>query len=131
VSKFHNNFSNEEDFVSNDFLKERLTKQPVGAAYYSDLKCMDYYKSGTMMASDCDRKGSDPESREVNHAITIVGYGKSERKDCEDYWLIKNSWGTHWGADGHFKLCADRKTHHEEENGPCQITSYIMWPSMD
>jgi len=92
---------------------------------------MDYYKSGTLMPSDCDSKGSDPLQREGNHAVTSVGYGKSESKDCDEYWLIKNSWGTSWGEQGHFKLCADRKGDMQEENGPMQITSYIMWPSME
>lgn len=83
------------------------------------------------MAKDCGENISDPKKREVNHAVTMVGYGKSERHDCDEYWLIKNSWGTTWGEDGHFKLCADRKTDIEKEFGPCQVTSYIMWPSMD
>jgi len=90
---------------------------------------MDFYKSGTMMASDCVRGCSDPDKKEVNHAVTIVGYGKSERKECKEYWLIKNSWGTSWGEDGHFKFCADR-VGETEEFGGCQIASFIMWPSM-
>jgi hypothetical protein len=113
VTRFFNTGAREEANMSNDALKFRLSKQPVGAAYYSDLKCMDYYKSGVIMADDCNKNASDPEKKEVNHAVTIVGYGKSERKECKEYWLIKNSWGTHWGEDGHFRLCADRVGKHE------------------
>ncbi len=90
---------------------------------------MANYKSGVIMASDCGPDDSNPAKREVNHAVTIVGYGKSERKGCHEYWLIKNSWGTHWGENGHFRLCADR-VGPTVDYGTCQINSFIMWPSM-
>jgi len=78
------------------------------------------------MDSDCDC--SDPKRKEVNHAVTIVGYGISERQGCAEYWLVKNSWGPRWGEQGGlFKLCADRKDF-TEELGTCQINSFIMWP---
>jgi C1A family cysteine protease len=95
--RFYNDGANEEATVTNQRLKEIVTQQPVGAAYHSVLKCMDFYKSGTLMPDDCHTDCSNPDKREVNHAITIVGYGKSERKGCDEYWLIKNSWGTTWG----------------------------------
>ena len=82
------------------------------------------------MSSDCNKDCSNPDKREVNHAITIVGYGISDRKGCSEYWLVKNSWGTNWGHDGHFKFCADRNGK-DAEFGGCQIASYIMWPTMD
>jgi C1A family cysteine protease len=129
-TRFYNKGANEEENVTNEFLKARLAQQPVGAAFYSDLKCMDFYKNGVMMASDCNKDCSNPNKKEVNHAVTIVGYGISDRKDCSEYWLIKNSWGNAWGIDGHFKFCADRKTSWEQAYGGCQIASFIMWPSL-
>jgi len=33
------------------------------------------------------------------HAIVSVGYGINDH-DGLKYWLIQNSWGTHWGDDG-------------------------------
>jgi len=88
---------------------------------------MNFYKSGIIMPDDC--KCSDPDLNEVNHAITIVGYGVSTVSTCDEYWLVKNSWGTHWGEHGLFKICADRKGK-SKELGACQINSAIMWPSL-
>ncbi|XP_078523034.1 cathepsin S-like [Lissotriton helveticus] len=40
-------------------------------------------------------------AEEANHAIIIIGYGTD---DGEDYWIIKNSWGTEWGENGFAKV---------------------------
>jgi cathepsin L len=41
----------------------------------------------------------------IDHAVTLIGYGKSQSTAGEDkYWLIKNSWGLTWGDAGTIKL---------------------------
>ena len=37
----------------------------------------------------------------TNHGIVIVGYGS---EDGEDYWILKNSWGTKWGEGGFMRM---------------------------
>jgi C1A family cysteine protease len=36
------------------------------------------------------------------HAILVVGYDTDG--NGEEYWLIKNSWGSGWGANGYGKI---------------------------
>ena len=40
-------------------------------------------------------------ANEVDHAITVVGYGTD---NGQDYWLIKNSWGPNWGEKGFMRM---------------------------
>ena len=42
-------------------------------------------------------------SSKQDHAITVVGYG-TEEETGEDFWLIKNSWGSDWGEAGFIRL---------------------------
>lgn len=64
------------------------------------LKATDkflYFGSGVFDDKTCSRRRSD-----VDHAILIIGYG---RENGQDYWLIKNSWGTtSWGEEGYGKV---------------------------
>jgi cathepsin L len=43
------------------------------------------------------------ESLDVNHAVTLVGYGTDEETG-KDYWLIRNSWKPTWAEDGYIRL---------------------------
>ena len=50
------------------------------------------YQSGIFSCNVNDRR---------NHAVLLVGYG-------EDFWLIKNSWGSDWGDQGYMKISRNR-----------------------
>ena len=38
----------------------------------------------------------------LNHALLVVGYDKMSTG--EEYWILRNQWGTTWGADGYIYL---------------------------
>ena len=46
----------------------------------------------------CDDTGN----MDIVHDISVVGYGE---EDGQKFWLVRNSWGTHWGEEGFFRVC--------------------------
>ncbi len=48
----------------------------------------------------------------INHGVIIAGYS-----DAGGYWIVKNSWGTSFGAGGYFKV----------GYGECAIENYVSY----
>jgi len=59
-----------------------------------------FYASGVYNNPACKSDNDD-----LDHAVLAVGYGT---ENGQDYWLIKNSWSTHWGDDGYVKIARDQ-----------------------
>jgi len=49
-------------------------------------QALDDYTGGIY----CDDTGD----MDIVHVVSVVGYGV---EDGQKYWLVRNSWGTHWG----------------------------------
>nr|BAN20121.1 cathepsin L [Riptortus pedestris] len=75
---------------------------------------LQFYKSGVHYSSKCDHKF-------IDHAMVVVGYGTTP--EGEDYWLVKNSWGTSWGEDGYVRMARNRGDN-------CGIASYAYYPTL-
>lgn len=93
--------------MTNEEMKREIMRQPIGAAIYAPGILMSYH-SGVVTEEylHCSRA-----SFEVNHGIVVVGFGDARHETvhgkCDEYWIVRNSWGAHWGESGTFKLCMD------------------------
>ena len=77
------------------------------------------------------------ESHEVNHGIVVIGFGKVDHGHervhgaCDEYWIVRNSWGSNWGDKGTFKLCSDGAFSSKMPHGICHINEFGTWPTLD
>ncbi|KAG7396393.1 hypothetical protein PHYBOEH_002313 [Phytophthora boehmeriae] len=86
-----------------DLLRTALEKQPIAVAINSEDPFGDY--AGGFYS--CPNDGDLSSKNDVNHALVLVGYGTDS--SVGDYWILKNSYGSSWGASGFIKLVADSK----------------------
>lgn len=68
-----------------------------------DSKSMNFelYRGGIIRAAHCGKN--------IDHAVTVVGY-------TPNFWVVKNSWGSHWGEGGYFRI--------ERGKNACGINTY-------
>lgn len=63
--------------------------------------------------------GCNQETPDINHAVTLVGYG--EESSGDKYWLVRNSWSASWGEAGYIKLA---RTDNDEEVCGMDVTPH-------
>jgi len=69
-----------------------------------------FYSGGVL---DADEYECDPQS--LNHGVAIVGYGSD---NGQEYWIVRNSWGSSWGEDGYIRLALGK--------GVCGVNTYVI-----
>lgn len=75
-------------------MKSYLSKGlAISASMYGSSSMLTYYNGKSVIHEECNQK--------IDHAVNIVGYGK---KDGNDVWVVRNSWGSDWGANGNMYL---------------------------
>ena len=74
-------------------LKAALANGPVSVAIEADKTVFQSYTSGVITSSAC--------GTQLDHGVLAVGYGT---EGGQDYFLVKNSWGPSWGAEGYVKI---------------------------
>eukprot|EP01132_Coremiostelium_polycephalum_P001295 gene1295-1636_t len=75
-----------------DFIKALKEKGPIAIKLNADP--LQGYRSGIFEYK--------ARFNNVNHGVLLTGYNAKE-----DYWIIKNSWGTTWGESGYIKIRCD------------------------
>jgi C1A family cysteine protease len=78
-------------------IKEALKHTPVAIS-------MAFYDS--MMNTGhgvWEKLNSDDKTKPMGHALFLVGWG-TEKIRNKEYWIIKNSFGDHWGDGGYFRV---------------------------
>uniref|UniRef100_A0A3B4G1Y2 Cathepsin L1-like n=1 Tax=Pundamilia nyererei TaxID=303518 RepID=A0A3B4G1Y2_9CICH len=86
---------------------------PISVAVNAMLESFHMYSGGLYNVPSCNPKL-------INHAVLLVGYGTD---GGQDYWLVKNSWGTAWGEGGYIRLARNK-------NNLCGIASFPVYPTV-
>jgi len=87
----------------------------VSVAIEADQYAFQYYSSGVLTGL-CGTS--------LDHGVLVVGYGTA---GTQDYWLVKNSWGTSWGEDGYVQIC--RNCDKNGGAGECGIDKEPSYPA--
>lgn len=97
-------------------LMAAVAQQPVAIAIEADTRYFQSYSGGILTSTSCGTN--------LDHGVLIVGYGS---ENGQDYWLVKNSWGTTWGDKGYVKIARSSSTN---DAGICGIAMDPSFPSV-
>ncbi|KAM1007942.1 hypothetical protein COP2_004575 [Malus domestica] len=98
---------------SETHLLKAVSMQPVSTAINTS-PAFQHYSGGVFTGDDC--------GTELNHAVTIIGYGTNA--DDTPYWLIKNSWSSKWGESGYMRILRNA----DAPGGVCGLATKASYP---
>lgn len=97
-------------------MKTALVNGPLAVGVDASGSAFQSYSSG-VLTGGC---GSS-----IDHLVTAVGYG-TDSASGNDYWLVRNSWGTWWGDNGYIKIAINSTIN--GGMGVCGVQNYPGYP---
>jgi C1A family cysteine protease len=107
VKAYVNVTTGEEDLL------DAVALGPVAVAIDASHPEFRYYTSGVYYQPNCGNTTND-----LDHEVLAIGYGTY---NGQDYWLVKNSWSTHWGNEGYVMMSRNRENN-------CGIATQATYP---
>merc|ERR1712054_719833 len=89
-------------------MQSAVQQLPISIAIEADQYAFQAY-SGGILSSGCGTS--------LDHGVLAVGYNTAQ-----DYWLVKNSWGTSWGDAGYIKISS--------ASNVCGVLSQPVYPQV-